>query len=179
MAAAATMIAAATRAISPLVCIGWLSPSTDHGAALAPAQPHDPDDDGDDAHQDRNKRDIEELQPHLQPVDLLIERELHVAQLLTGLQHLAAEALERRSLLRGELDVARLVALKILDLRLGGFELVLQLVLLGAVAAVGVALDVLHDLEGAGRGAAAAQADEVVAAGERFDGVGDEIAVIG
>ena len=50
---------------------------------------------------------------------------------------------------------------------------------LGGVAVVGLALDLLDHLERPRRAAAAAQTDEVLAAGQHLDRVGDEIAVAG
>ena len=65
------------------------------------------------------------------------------------------------------------------ELGLGVLELGLQGALLGAVARLRLALDPLDDLERARRGAAAAQADQIVAAGQHLDRIGDKIAVVG
>src|SRR5262249_14468366 len=64
------------------------------------------------------------------------------------------------------------------DLVLCLFELGLEILLRRLIAGVGFLLDIVDQLEGSRRGAAAAQADEIIAAGQRVDRVGDEIAVV-
>ncbi len=92
-----------------------------------------------------------------------------------------AELLDRLGLLRrqGGGGLALVLAGQIGELGLGRLELLLEGLLFGAVAGLSLALDMVDDLERAGRGAAAAQPDQILATGQHVDRVGDEIAVVG
>ena len=69
------------------------------------------------------------MRPRLEPVDVLAQRELDVAQLLPGAQHLGAEIVDRRRLLRGQYNVPRPVVLKSLIFASVALSLVLELAL--------------------------------------------------
>ena len=69
--------------------------------------------------------------------------------------------------------------MRLAQLCLGLLQLGLQGALLGAVTRLRLALDPLNDLERPRRGAAAAQADQIIAAGQHLDRIGDKIAVVG
>ena len=132
---------------------------------------------GDD---DRHQCDVEEFEPEFQLLDIAAQCGLHVAQLAAGLEDRRAELLDRLGLFGREGGGSRRVVLagQARELALGVLELVLQAALLGAVARLGRALDAVDDLERPGRGAAAAQADQIFAAGQHVDRIGDEIAVV-
>ena len=112
---------------------------------------------------------------------LLRKAALHIAQLAPGLQHFGAELLDRLGLLgrQGRRAVGLVFAGQVGELGLGAFEILLQRLLLGAVARLRLALDPVDDLERPGRGAAAAQPDQILAAGEHVDRIGDKIAIVG
>src|SRR6185312_14727908 len=144
------------RAIRPLVFMALLL-SAEAGAALAPTHADDAENDGGGADQQRHEGDVEELDLGLEPIDVLAQGELHLAELAADLQHLAAEIVDRLGLLGGErhIGLSPALALQLLDLRLRVLELLFELLLARLVAVIGGALDVLHHLERPDRGAAA------------------------
>ena len=66
--------------------------------------------------------DIEGDQLLFQPVDLLAQRQLDLAQLLAGLDDGGAELVDRLDLLRGQLDVVGILVLALADLVQLGLE---------------------------------------------------------
>src|SRR5579864_3888531 len=148
--------------------------------ARASPQAHDTDYDGRDADEDWHEGDIEEFRPGLEPIDILSQRELNLPQLLANADHVGTEIVDRLSLLGGECDAgATALIAQFLDLVLRVFELRLEVLFGGLIFGIRVALDLIDEIERPRRGAATAQADEIVAAGQHVDRVGDEIAVIG
>src|SRR6185437_5907530 len=147
---------------------------------LAPPHAQDAEADRRQADKDRHQRDIEELRPSLQPVDVLAQRELHLAQLAADLDHVGAEIVERLLLLRRQRDArTRALLAQLLDLVLGLLELGLETFLGRLVARIRDALDVVDELERPCRGAAAPEADEIVAPRKHIDRIGDEVAIVG
>src|SRR4051812_9742823 len=104
-AAPTTSTVRATRAEKPLGCMTSLS-SRCCVAPRATAQAHQSQHDRDERDEDGDGRDVDELQAPLEAVDVLPHPELHLAQLLTRLQHLGAESLDRLRLLGREIDAA-------------------------------------------------------------------------
>ena len=99
--------------------------------------------------------------------------------MLAGRDHLGAELVDRPGLLGREVcRVARLAAGQFTQFLLRPLQLLLQRALLGGVALVGGALDLLDHGEGPCRAAAAAQPDQILAAGQDLDRIGDKIGVV-
>src|SRR5215469_6970714 len=139
------------------------------GAPVAAAQPQNAEDDCCQGDHDRDQRNVEEFEPVLQPFYIAAQRRLHAAQLPAGLHHVAAKFLNCLGLLCRE-------ACKLL---LCLFQLSLQAALLGAVARLRLVADFLDDLERPRRSAAAAQPDQIVAAGQHLDRIGHKVAIVG
>src|SRR5512146_1782614 len=114
---------------------------------LAPPHAQDAEADRREPDEDRHERDIEEFRPGLEAVDILAQRELHLAQLAADLDHVGAEIVERLLLLRGHRDArARALLAQLLDLVLRRLELRLEIFLGRLVARVRDALDVVDEL---------------------------------
>ena len=138
-----------------------------------PAQPAEAD-------QQRHQRDVGELEPAVEAVDVLAQRPLHLAQLAPDRQHVAAELLDRLPVasLRIRLPPSP-VLLELGQLVLHLLQLGRQRLLLLAVAALGLAAQVVDELERAVLGAAAAQRDQRIRARQVVERVDDESRIAG
>ena len=143
------------------------------------AATHDGETDRAEPDQQRHRSDVGELQHAVEPVDVGAHGELDVAQLAADAQHLRAELLDRLAVLVGEDDVAALtLLLEAGELLLRLLELGLERQLLLAELLLGVAADVVDDLERTGLDAAPAQVAQRLAAGQVLDRIDDEHGVL-
>ena len=65
----------------------------------APAEADDADDDGGDADENRHEADVDELQRHIQRVDVAPQLKLDAAQLAADIEHVGAKLVDRLLLL--------------------------------------------------------------------------------
>src|SRR5690606_3984918 len=143
-----------------------------------PLQPGQARSDQRDQH--RHGPDVERLAPGGQVLDVLAQGVLHGAQLPAQIEHLGAEVVDLLLLGRGEDHAALLLLLlERADLGLGVLDPGEQLLLLGPEPVLGVLLHGPDHLEWPVDQAAAAQADQSLAAGEVVERVDREAAVVG
>ena len=136
---------------------------------LLPATPpgHEQRDDRD---QQRHQHDVDDLDPGAQGLDFLVEFAPHLAKLLTNFQALLHESVDLGFLL-GRQDAHVGIAAPLLQLGqaiLGFTQFGFQSLLGFAQPRFGLAPEVLDQVEGAGGGRAAANADQVGVAKQVF-----------
>src|SRR5512147_2122897 len=170
--------------IVPRLAFG--SSSAVPGLALRPGTGHPAEhrhDAADAAHDERDRGDVDELDPFFQPFDIAAQRVLDITELLAHGQHFAAEALDRRLVVGAQHHFAARPALRVArlldagELLLQFLQPLLQFLFLGAVEGLGVAAQRLDKSERTIRRAATAQPDQRLGVGQVFERVDDEIAV--
>ncbi len=135
--------------------------------------------DADEADRERHERDIGELEPAVEAVDVVAQRKLDVAQLAPRRQHLAAEFLDGLPLsIRQDDRAAFAGGFELLQLLLDVAQLLGQRLLLLAEVALGIAPDALDERERALLDAAAPKRDELVASREVLERADDERGVV-
>src|SRR5262245_36058035 len=152
------------RARTVFCFMAWASGRSLPLASLGVPGPHP---EGHSDHERRHQPDVQPLDARAEALDVLAQVVLHVAQVLAGLDEILAHLLARLALLgRDQLLAALLVpgGVELLQALLGVLQLALELLLLGQVALLGVALDGLHLVEGPGHVAARADGHELLAA---------------
>src|SRR5262245_56028946 len=124
-----------------------------------PSLPHRPADAA-DPDQQRHERDVGELQPAVEAVDVLAQSALHLAQLPTCRQHVAAELFDGLPIALADNDVATLArTFELGKLILHLFELGGERLLLLAIAPLRFAAQIVDKLERAVLGPGAAVRD--------------------
>src|SRR5262249_39779322 len=129
-----------------------------------PPLPHCPADTA-DPDQERHERNVGELQPAIEAVDILAQSALNLAQLAPGCQHVAAELFDGLAIALADDDIAALSSvLELGKLVLHLFELGGERLLLLTIAPLRVPAQIVDKLERAVFGAATAQRDEGIRA---------------